>query len=297
MFVLVVAAALGGQACGDVPFLDFRDDDEGEDASMPEPREPRTKVRSFDPAEAQELSGAGGVELSFAANALVTRGGDAPEGTAHVELENYFDGDYTVVDMPGQSYEALEEGEVVSLITYGAMGVEIHDDAGNELVLKDGKAATIRIPAVEEVGPRTAPLWRLEESGEKWRRKGEASLKEGTYSGEVTRFARWSVGIPCSTVCIEGFARASSWVRARVINSDCKGFKAGGVSGSVTVPEKDGHFTFYGLPGPSTMELSWELDDEVLKRMAEVPVREECLYAGELRTGEQEEEEEDAGNR
>jgi hypothetical protein len=296
MFALMVAAAIVGPGCGEIQFLDFDDEEETGGAEMPEAREPRTKVVSFDPAEKQELSGAGGVEVSFAANALVTRGGKAPEGEARATLQNYFHGDYTVMDMPGPSFEALQDREAVALIAYGAVSVEIRDDAGNELVPADGETATIGIPATTEHGPDAARLWRLENSGEKWRQKGEVELKDGTYRGEVTRFAHWSAGVPCARACVEGFARKSPWVMARVINSDCEGFRQGGVSGSVMVPDNDGHFTFYGLAGPSTVELSWDRDGEVARRIVEVPVREGCLYAGELRTGEGEEEE-DAGRR
>ncbi|MEM1214688.1 MAG: hypothetical protein AAGJ82_03315, partial [Bacteroidota bacterium] len=101
--------------------------------------------------------------------------------------------------MPGGLYGIDENGLFVTMTTYGMVVVELEDTDGNELVLAEGKMATLQLTVPSELlthAPNEIPLWFFDETSGLWIAEGAASLENGSYVGEVSHFTYWNVDYP-----------------------------------------------------------------------------------------------------
>ncbi len=100
--------------------------------------------------------------------------------------ENPFPGDYTGQDTGG-SY--------LTLVSYGAVNLNIMDASGNRYNLTPGKKAIVSIPVdpgqLANPGgpPPTIPLWWYDTKTGVWKEEGKATLVGNFYRGEVTHFS------------------------------------------------------------------------------------------------------------
>ncbi|MBR3478104.1 MAG: carboxypeptidase regulatory-like domain-containing protein [Bacteroidaceae bacterium] len=103
------------------------------------------------------------------------------------------DDDNFATMMPGGDLAAVDaSNQNVQLISYGMTKVEMTDNAGNKLQLKDGKEAQLTFPIPESLKantPAQIPLWSFNESTGLWEEEGMATLQNGVYVGTVKHFS------------------------------------------------------------------------------------------------------------
>jgi hypothetical protein len=83
--------------------------------------------------------------------------------------------------------------------------VEMKDNAGNALQLKDGKEAQLTFPIPESLKDKTPnqiPLWSFNESTGLWEEEGIATLQNGVYVGTVKHFSWVNLDWPETRVTV-----------------------------------------------------------------------------------------------
>lgn len=164
-------------------------------------------------------------QVNLPANGLVPKNGGAASGTVNVSVTpinpaadpNLMPGDFTGVSAGGMT--AIE--------SFGALVVDIRDNAGNSYNLASGKTATIRIPlgTKNPNSPATLPLWYFDVTTGLWKEEGTAAL-QGTaphqyYEGTVTHFSTWNADQPALRTWVSGCVKdakgqpvANAWVQS-----------------------------------------------------------------------------------
>lgn len=113
--------------------------------------------------------------------------------------------------MPGADLMAIaNDGDTVPLISYGMVNVEMSDEDGNPLQLKDGCEAYLKYPAPKGFTSHdTIPLWYFNEESGLWVEEGYTTRQGDEYVGSVKHFTWWNCDIK-----LENGAR----LRCRLIN-------------------------------------------------------------------------------
>lgn len=162
--------------------------------------QPVASTQSFDPTQAAVLRVPGTpARVTLAAGSLVRADGQAPSGSASVDLTP-IDPSADIGRMPGLMVDAGTGEPIESL---GAMTVNFRDASGAALNLASGSTATVRIPATPAALatgalPASFPLYHLDEATGRWTREGTATLKTDAatgapyYEGEVSHFSTWN---------------------------------------------------------------------------------------------------------
>ncbi|MDE7117024.1 MAG: carboxypeptidase-like regulatory domain-containing protein [Bacteroidaceae bacterium] len=113
--------------------------------------------------------------------------------------------------MPGGDLAAVRtDGSEAQLVSYGMTAVNLTDNNGNKLQLKDGQPATLSFPIPEgmtENPPSTIPLWSFNESTGLWEEEGEAILVGDVYVGQVHHFSWWNLDYPEKQGTVEGYVK------------------------------------------------------------------------------------------
>ncbi len=138
--------------------------------------------------------GSGQAGVTFGANVIVDENGNAYSGTMSVNATavNPLNNDFFEA-FPGDFEGLTEGGDVVDIISFGAIAVELKDANGNDLAIADGESAEIRIPVEDPVNaPPTLALWYLDENTGMWTEEGIATLIGNEYVGSVTHFSWWN---------------------------------------------------------------------------------------------------------
>lgn len=116
--------------------------------------------------------------------------------------------------MPGGDLAAVRtDGGEAQLVSYGMTAVNLTDNNGNKLQLKDGQPATLSFPIPEgmtENPPSTIPLWSFNESTGLWEEEGEATLVGDVYVGQVHHFSWWNLDYPEKQGTVEGYVKDAS---------------------------------------------------------------------------------------
>lgn len=146
-----------------------------------------------------------GASVSFPADAIVVKSTNSPyTGSVNVSLAwlNPLDSNLTN-KMPGD-LRGLNTGNAVrSLTTFGMIAVELTDNSGQQLQLKDGKKATINVNLPNSIvaqAPTAIPLWYFDETKGLWIEEGTATKTGNKYSGEVGHFSWWNCDLPNASV-------------------------------------------------------------------------------------------------
>ncbi len=106
--------------------------------------------------------------------------------------DNPFPGDYTGQDTAGR---------FVTMVSFGAVDINIMDAGGNRYNLAPGKKAIVSIPvdpgqlASPGGPPQTIPLWWYDTKTGVWLQEGTAKLAGNFYRGEVTHFSTLNVDV------------------------------------------------------------------------------------------------------
>lgn len=165
-------------------------------------------------------------QVILPANGLVPKNGGAVAGTVTVSVTpinpaidpNVMPGDYTGVSAGGST----------PIESFGALLVDIRDNAGSRYNLATGRTATIRIPlgTLSLNPPATIPLWYFDETTGLWQEEGTATLQGAApnryYEGTVAHFSYWNADRPLERVFVSGCVRdnsgqpvANAWVETR----------------------------------------------------------------------------------
>lgn len=149
--------------------------------------------------------------VDLPANGLVPANGGTAAGTVNVSLTPI----NPAVDpnlMPGD-FTGLSAGGTTPIESFGAIVVDIRDNAGTRYNLAAGRTSTIRIPLGTQSPnpPVTIPLWYFNETTGLWVEEGTATL-QGTapdqyYEGTVTHFSAWNADDRLLRTWVEGCVR------------------------------------------------------------------------------------------
>ena len=148
-----------------------------------------------------------GASITFPANAFVTQSGAAFSGTVFVyaywidptanNLPLIMPGDLRGVDS--------SNGEYI-LKSYGMLGAELKDNAGNILKIATGKTATVSFPIPSSLlatAPQSIPLWHFDETVARWKQEGTATKSGNNYIGQVDKFSFWNCDIPGNLINLD----------------------------------------------------------------------------------------------
>lgn len=149
-----------------------------------------------------------GVEIAFGNDAIMRDDGSSYDGNVNV-FAKYLEPTLlaTLNQMPGDLTAIDQNDDRVILTTYGMITVELRDDAGLELQVKNGSTAEISMPVPVEIlgnAPQTIPLWHFDEEIGTWIEEGEASLVNGAYVGQVSHFSFWNCDDPSKMIHLSG---------------------------------------------------------------------------------------------
>lgn len=172
-----------------------------------------TATANFTASEGKTIE-ADGMKVDIPASAIVDANGNAYNGTVQVDMI-YMDPNNEHFEdmMPGGDLAAVRTDNTnVQLVSYGMVGVNLTDDSGNSLQLKEGKESTVTFPIPEGMdnAPQTIPLWHFNENAGLWVEEGQATRQGNMYVGTVKHFSYWNLDVPSERGTIEG----------KVVNSD-----------------------------------------------------------------------------
>ncbi|HHS95423.1 MAG TPA: carboxypeptidase regulatory-like domain-containing protein, partial [Phaeodactylibacter sp.] len=168
----------------------------------------KTLSGSFTAASGGSISTNGNAKVTFPANAIKTQSGDPYNGNVNV-YATWLDptAQSTLLTMPGDLRGTNQEDQQVQLTTYGMMGVELRDDAGQLLNIANGNTATLEMPVPDDLltnAPATIPLWYMDEASGYWVEEGTATLQDGKYVGFVSHFSFWNCDVPEDFIDLTG---------------------------------------------------------------------------------------------
>ncbi len=145
-----------------------------------------------------------GGKVTFQQSAFTDAAGAAYSGTVNVAMAwiNPTANDLAQT-VPGDLRGITTAGGEMALETFGMLGVEITNTAGQKLKLATGKPAELRFPipsALQAAAPATIPLWNFDEATGRWEEEGSANKVGNEYVGNVAHFSFWNADIPANYI-------------------------------------------------------------------------------------------------
>jgi hypothetical protein len=150
-------------------------------------------------------------QVDLPANGLVPANGGTAAGTVNVSVTPI----NPAVDpnlMPGD-FTGVSAGGTTPIESFGAIVVDLRDNAGTRYNLAAGKTSAIRIPLGTQNPnpPATIPLWYFDEKTGLWVEEGTATLQGAApnqyYEGTVTHFSTWNADDRLLRTWVEGCVR------------------------------------------------------------------------------------------
>lgn len=196
--------------------------------------------QTFDAASAAVLTTAGSpARVDLPAASLVNAAtGAAASGTVTASVTP-LDPARDPQTMPGD-YSVSDTQRIES---FGAIKVNLRDAAGNELDLKPGSTATVRIPLATRSAnpPASIPLYWFNEATGRWVEEGSATLA-GTapdqyYEGTVTHFTFWNADMPQDTIYVNGCVADDTGKRVPLAQASTAGIDYSGTASDITDDE------------------------------------------------------------
>jgi hypothetical protein len=149
----------------------------------------------------------GGATIIFPAVAFVTSAGAAYTGTVNVYSRWI---DPTAANLPfiipGDLRGVGTNGVENILETYGMVGAELEDGAGNALKIATGKKATISFPipaSLTATAPASIVLWHFDEATARWKENGTGIKSGNNYTAQVDKFSFWNWDLPLNFVLVD----------------------------------------------------------------------------------------------
>lgn len=155
--------------------------------------------------------------------------------------------------MPGEMVTETQEGELLSIESFGAISATFTDENGEPLQLKEGKTAEIRIPVSGINPPQTIPLFYFDNTQGLWVEDGIATLSDDRqfYVGNVSHFTTWNADRIMDTVNIEGCVVSPDLVPVANARIKTEGRDYNGTSSAITTV--DGEFTITARKNSSVL--------------------------------------------
>ncbi|MBO4529405.1 MAG: hypothetical protein J5767_02070 [Paludibacteraceae bacterium] len=155
-------------------------------------------LKKFDAKEGAMIE-ANGATVTIPKSSLVKNDGSDYNGTVDIAVVYLSPADSPAMEplMPGADLMAIaNDGDTVSLISYGMVNVEMTDEDGNPLQLKEGCEANLKYPAPKGFSSRdTIPLWYFNEESGLWVEEGYSTKQGDNYVGSVKHFTWWNCDI------------------------------------------------------------------------------------------------------
>ena len=148
------------------------------------------------------------VSLTFEANTIMNSDKSAYSGNVNVAAK-YLDPTLieTLNQMPGDLTGTNTESDQVALTSMAMIAVELFDDNGNKLQVKDENTVDVKIPVPTSLlddAPTTIPMWYFDEEVGSWIEEGFATLINGNYEAALPHFTFWNCDIPSGLVFLKG---------------------------------------------------------------------------------------------
>lgn len=164
----------------------------------------KTAVGVVDNGTGGTVNISGGATLTFETGDVGLENGNAYNGQVTV-YASYLDPTAPNIGeiAPGDLDAIDANGDVVSLITYGMVAVELVGSNGEALNVAPGQTVEISMPfqtAQQGGAPASMPLWYFDEQAGNWVEEGIATLQGNNYVGEVSHFSFWNCDDPTTPV-------------------------------------------------------------------------------------------------
>ncbi|MGH2553115.1 MAG: carboxypeptidase-like regulatory domain-containing protein, partial [Chitinophagaceae bacterium] len=161
---------------------------------------PKTNSGNFSASSGGTVSIAGGGKLVVTANSISDAGGAAYSGQVNVAMAWI---DPSSPDLPyvvmGDLRGITTGGEERGLSTYGMLGVELTNGAGQPLKIASGRTAELTFPipvSLQVNAPATIDLWHFDEATARWKQEGTATKSGSNYVANVSHFSFWNCDAP-----------------------------------------------------------------------------------------------------
>ena len=197
---------------------------------------------TFSASGAATLTVPAGMKIELPASSLASADGSAYTGSVNADVLYLDPNDKNFASMmPGGNLTAIRSNDSEAmLVSWGMVDVNLTDNSGNPLQIKNGSSAelTFPIPAgMENNPPPTIPLWHFDENKGIWIETGIATLQGDLYVGAVTHFSWINLDVPEERVTIKG----------RVV--DCENQPVPGIfveiGQTTAVTDRDGYYSAY----------------------------------------------------
>ncbi len=141
-----------------------------------------------------------GASVTIPKAGLVKRDGNDYNGMVNITVVYLSPSKNIYPLMPGSDLMALAaNGDTTPLISYGMINVEMTDETGEMLQLKNGCEALLKYPAPEGFTAHdTIPLWYFNEENGLWIEDGYSVKRGDEYVGTVKHFTWWNCDIELS---------------------------------------------------------------------------------------------------
>ena len=176
-----------------------------------------------------------GASVTIPKSGLVKRDGNDYNGMVNITVVYLSPSKNIYPLMPGSDLMALAaNGDTTPLISYGMINVEMTDETGDMLQLKNGCEALLKYPAPEGFTVHdTIPLWYFNEENGLWVEDGYSVKHGDEYVGSVKHFTWWNcdvkiengarlrcrlINYPYNSVCI---CSAPDTISTSVVNETC----------------------------------------------------------------------------
>lgn len=161
--------------------------------------------KSFDSKSGGTIAITGGGKVIFPADAISKVDGLIYEGKVNVTAKYLNPNDRELGNiMPGGLIADAANGNTVILGTLGMVAIELRDNDGNELNLKEDKKAIIEFPAITTKKPNEIQLWSFDEDKGWWKEDGFATLVNDVYVAQVSHFSFWNCDAPFPLINVCG---------------------------------------------------------------------------------------------
>ena len=137
-----------------------------------------------------------GATINFPVDAFVSNSGSVYNGSVKV-YSRWIDPTANNLSfiVPGDLRGLTIAGREDILVTYGMVGAELEDAAGNPLKLSPSKKATVNFPlpaSLQGSAPQTIALWHFDNATARWKEEGTAAKSGSTYTALVDKFSFWN---------------------------------------------------------------------------------------------------------
>lgn len=168
----------------------------------------KTQAGTVNAADGGTIELPGGASLVFPPLAFADRQGNVYNGTVRV-FARKLDPDAAdfAWNAPGDSRGIDAAGEERFLGTFGAIGVELQGQSGQEIRIREGSQAELHLPiAASQIhtAPSSISLWHYDVQQARWLEEGRAQRIGNEYVGSVKHFTFWSFSTAYNLVTLEG---------------------------------------------------------------------------------------------